>query len=333
MFPDERERFDEWRQRMLAYAAATDVLSALLSPPKCHTHTKRMDDVTYAQWLVEVDEKKAAAELVLNDKRNTTKAHEDEDVITIREITRARKAVNILFQSFKQKQLSIVNTVFQENPHEMWKAINAAYGVVNTTDTIHSLLDQLHEVKKSNSERVQEYISRIDRLMTQLSQLNSVVPPRMRKHYILRGLRHLSQWKLSTDIIVKLDSDGEWTAEKLEQYLVSEENKQIVDSSKLAPDSALSASSSSNTTHTHNDDDTTHSSSHNNNPFHMQRGRSRGRGYRGRGRGWSNDRGGYRGRGNSFSHRGGRGSWSSRGGSDRGRGGYNRSGLFSQGGC
>ena len=59
----------------------------------------------------------------------------------VKEITLARKAVNILFQSFKQKQLTIVNGVFQENAHEMWREINSAYGVVNTTDTIHSLFD------------------------------------------------------------------------------------------------------------------------------------------------------------------------------------------------
>ena len=128
--------------------------------------------------------------------------------------------------------------------------INNAYGVVNTTDTIDSLMDQLHDIKKHNNERIREFIARIDKIILQLNTLNSPINTRMRKHYILRGLRHLTQWNIHVTMIQKMDRDGKWTGDELEQYLVGEENKQLMEGeskAKVASETALATDTRHNT--------------------------------------------------------------------------------------
>ena len=52
------------------------------------------------------------------------------------------------------------------------------------------------------------------------------------KYYMLNGLRNASEWQLDVKIIKKLDVDNDWSVQKLEDYLIAEENNKKLSSRK-----------------------------------------------------------------------------------------------------
>lgn len=301
MFPAEREKFEEWKLKMEAHLNARDVLDVVLSPSTAITHTRRLSPTEHTQWMKECKQRGEKADQLLRDargnKQKTDEVLQEANVIFKQELIKCRRAYDILLSSFQSKQMNVINSVFPGNAHEVWSVINSAYGIINTTDTIDSLLTQLHGLEKKDNERVSEYIAHIDKIILQLNNLQSPVNARMKKFYILHGLRNIPQWKMHAIIIQKLDSDGSWSVDKLEQYLVSEENKQQVHKegkNDEAGESALSTVSNNNNNNQNYNNNT--------NPFYS------------RGRVQFRSRGMYRGRGNYF--RGGRSGNRNRGGYD-----------------
>ena len=155
MFPSDPLRFEEWKMKMESYLAARDRLSYVLSVSPSITFTKKMSTDDYATWLNYCDGRFQKADFVLASAKESTKAAalKDVDVVFQREVRACREVCDILINSFSEKQISIVNTVFQANAYEMWQTINNAYGVINTTDTLHSLMNQLININKQPTER------------------------------------------------------------------------------------------------------------------------------------------------------------------------------------
>ena len=75
------------------------------------------------------------------------------------------RAYAVLLQSLNSKQLALIEQVQFGNAHEVWTVLNKAYGVVKTTDTQVSLLDQLHNLKKGKTEAVCDYFARVNRVI------------------------------------------------------------------------------------------------------------------------------------------------------------------------
>ncbi len=267
MFPEDRSRFPEWRRRMLAYAGAQQLQSAFLKPPKTFGQVQVMDEQDFAEWMDECEERYERAK---------KKGADEDDVAFMNEHVKCKRAVNILFQALGPAQMALLDRVFQDNPHAMWLAIDKAYGVVNSADTVFSLYSQLNAMKKASNEGIQEYITRVDKVINQLTQLKATIDKRMRQYTILHGLSHLPQWSHSVTIFIKTHAQNGDDEQAVDTYLLNEENRQKVQAeSKVKPEEA-------HVVHT------------------VQNNRSRG-GYRGRG--------GYQGRGGhqGGSMRGGRG--------------------------
>jgi hypothetical protein len=298
-FPDDLTRFDEYKIKMEACFAARDLLPAIMQPSRAVTHTARLPDNEYAQWLNNTTETCERAELVLRAAKapqDIASAMRDESVMFRRDIIRCRKAADIIISSLKEKQITLIACIFPANSFEMWRAITTTYGPINTTDTTASLLTQFEEFKKHDNEKIGEYTSRLDKIISQLKTNGTNIDIPMKKHRILRGLQHISKWTQHVQIIQKLDRNNEWNMSELERYLISEENKQTAESQNSKGETATA-----HTTFQNNNQHSTSSTTQS--PFAF-----RGRGnYRGRGQPFVRGRGQhYRGRG-QFPYRGGRG--------------------------
>ena len=156
----------------------------------------------------------------------------------------------------------------------MWKKIIATYGVVNTTESILGVYDQLRDIKKNNNESIKDYIARIDRLISVLKSMNEEVTPASKKSYLLRGLAGLDEWEWDVKYITKDDnSENKWTVERYEVHLINQENSVKLDK--------LSSKSSNNSNKNNNNNNNTDSVYYTHN---MNRGRG---GYNRGGRGGS----------------------------------------------
>src|SRR5690348_16191151 len=114
IFPDERERFDEWKTKMLAFLAAQDLISVVLSPSTIVTNKVKLTDDEYIEWEKDCHEKFKNAEMIMKQKKAIESMNEP-DVIFMKEVSKCRKVCNFLFMSFKSNQMNIVNTIFQAN--------------------------------------------------------------------------------------------------------------------------------------------------------------------------------------------------------------------------
>ncbi len=298
LFPDDRSRFDEWKMKMMAFLDARGLLSTILAPSKYIPHTKCLSDDEHKKWLDECNRRFQAAESLRAIKKKSEYMNDDH-VLFQNEILKCKQTCSILINSFKEKQINLVQSVFPTNPYEMWTTINNAYGIVKTTDTLSSLLDQFTHVKKHSNERICDYFARVTKLVSQLKLLNLKIDEKMKRYYLLAGLRVDAKWNLQIQLIEKIDRNGAWKEEELEQYLVSEENKQQVQLESSQSDTALIV---------HNNNNNNNDKINNNNNFNGKREHrfynresSRGRGHvRGRGRG--RGRGGRGGSGYSYNY-------------------------------
>ena len=131
---------------------AKNVISAILVPSDAVPHLKKMDEAAYRAWLLDCEARCLEADVILANIKNGTKTeqanvHKNVDVVFQRELYKCRTTTDILLNSFTTKQINLVSSVFPCNAHEMWRVITTAYSMINTTDNILSLLDQLHTIR------------------------------------------------------------------------------------------------------------------------------------------------------------------------------------------
>ena len=185
MFPDDREKFPEYKLKMEAHLVARQLLSVIVKPSLHVPHKLKLKDDEYATWLEECEDNHELAMAETAAAPNTplgqAALHKSIHIIKHRELSKCRRASDIIISSLQSAQLRLINNTFPSNPHEIWRVICAAYEIVNTSDTVQALLQQLNERKKKSAERVSEYIAEIDNNIAQLARLGTNIDTRMSK--------------------------------------------------------------------------------------------------------------------------------------------------------
>ena len=94
MFPEDRERFEEWKAKMESYLAARDLITVILKPSDTVTHKTKLPNGDYAAWLDKCNGICEQADTVWQAASNTkerTAAWADKSVIFKRELGKCRK--------------------------------------------------------------------------------------------------------------------------------------------------------------------------------------------------------------------------------------------------
>ena len=239
MFPDRVEEFDNWCFVMSAMLDAQGLWHVVESP---------------------IDAKSSSSS-------SSTPAKKTD-------VEKSKEAYAILARSFGSKQIALVKQLPRGDAHAVWKKLVATYGVVRSTESKVSMLGQLSNLKKSNTETIENYIARADKLVADLKCVDETISVDQRKYHILEGLQGLDEWKLDVLLMRKSEHETAWTQEKFDQYLISQEN------SRRMKAATVRANKIEENAHFNND-----------NGKHKRFG---GRGGYNRGRGSSRGRGGFR---------------------------------------
>jgi hypothetical protein len=196
---------------------------------------------------------------------------------------RANKAYNYIIQSLNPKQIQLVSQIPIGDAYTVLKTLKNNYGIIKSTTTIMSLLSKLHLNRKTSNETMNDYFSRIDRMMSDVRLLDStIMNDNMKKYFIISGLSDDNEWKLISTLISQLDVDNTWSIERLQQYLIDQEDK------KTLQQASTLSSSSSNQKQKHVEVDDNINDDSIAKAFNAYRGRSRGRSRGGRSRGRGN---------------------------------------------
>jgi hypothetical protein len=308
---------------MESYLSARNLLSVVLYPCESVKEKVKMSDAEYKAWLVASEnrcEKADVAREAASTKAEKTNLLKDADFIFQKNLEKCRRAADILLNSFHTKQIQLVTNVFPVNPNEMWRIINLSYAAMQNTSNAQSLLKSLIDNKKKPEERVREYLSRTDTIITKLKQHEHQINEKMRVQYIILGLSNDAKFNLATQVLMSLNTENNLTSEKLESHLLAEEQRLETENERKS-ERALTT-----------EDDNDKGAAATAPSFHPGHDNSRGRGnWRGRGRGVWHGRGrgrgshdsyrGHSGRGNSVRGRGRGTEW--RGGQAQSRGGHN----------
>ena len=278
MLPESKESFGDYVMRMEIYLDSNEVLEVTTKGVKTIPKDKNgtLDDaVTEATKLVH----------------------------TAANLQKSKKAANFIVQSVSEKILRMLAHINPSNAYEMWKTVQRIQGLIKTTDTSSALMNKLHNIRKDKNDSMGVYISKVENIAHQLSQLRINIDNQQKKFYILKGLESVEGWSVDLKLIRKLDKDNTWTMDELQQYLMDEENAREL---KAKADAAL-----------YEDEE---EAEHDNGDSALYNGRG---GHRGRGHWRGGNRGGHQ-RGGSWRGNGrGRGNGGQRGGfHGRGRGNW-----------
>jgi hypothetical protein len=136
IFPQEREKFEDWKMKMLAYLDSRGLLRVVQVPSPILPSKSMLAEDKMAAWYKDCDDKTEKADALLRSATSETNmeaALKDPSVIFKLGIKKCKRAYDILLSSLHSKQMSIINTIFPSNAYEVWQAINSSYSVVNTS--------------------------------------------------------------------------------------------------------------------------------------------------------------------------------------------------------
>ena len=142
---------------------------------------------------------------------------------------RASIAYNCIVQTLHQRQTELISTITPGNAYAVMTKLKQTYGLPLTSNTHGALLIRLTENKIQSSESISDYIARVERLISDLTTTRTNdMSARMKKHYILYGLRDDDRWKHIATTARQNDIHGQWSFEDLKQYLINEEYSTIL---------------------------------------------------------------------------------------------------------
>jgi hypothetical protein len=256
-FPSSRERleFSDWLIRANAFFGSK-ALSDVVSRPIITDEDRDRTDLSPDDYIGINLSKKELAELR----------------------QKASRAYNYLIQSLQKKQLALISHIPPGDAYSVMKTLKDNYGIIKSTTSIMSLLTKLHLNRKSPNETMNDFISRIERMMADVRLLDpNIMTDNMKKYFIISGLTNSDDhdWKFTAQLVSSLDVDNTWTIDRLQQYLIDQEEKRI-----LKQSSSSSSAPTHRTKHVEVDDNTSDDTS--SKAFNAVRF---GSGFRGRSRG------------------------------------------------
>lgn len=216
-FPSQREReeFPDWLFKAEAFFAAKS-LTAVVEQP--------VDGIGKYKNNIGEENDEDQDESEENNQQLSKTEKEKRELLA----TRSRKAYNYIIQSLNKKQIELVRNVCQGNAYLVMQVLKKTYGMNKSTSTTMTLFNKLNNIKKSSTESMSDYFARIDRMIYDLQVLESVITVNQKKYFVLAGLQDDPEWKSIIIAIDQLDSDVSWSLDKLQQYLIDQEEKKSI---------------------------------------------------------------------------------------------------------
>jgi hypothetical protein len=153
--PRDRNEFNLWKVQMLSIFD-NNFLRDVVTKPFKNIEKERMSDDEYDDWIVKFRRLQDKASGIPGDERAKSRLWN-----YVTEIERNQKASRFIMDALDKAQLLLINHISKTNAHELWKGVNSLYGAVDTSETRHSVLRQLHNVKKERDESMIDYFARI----------------------------------------------------------------------------------------------------------------------------------------------------------------------------
>ena len=230
-------RFPIWLYKVQAYFTAKELIDVINHPVLLEGETAQ-PNVTYLPESLNPSTAKAT-------------------------IARSIRAHNLIIQSLEDAQLNLIITIKLGHAYEALKRLTQTYGLTNSTTHALTLIERLQNITKQSSESMTEYLTRVERMFNDIQAVDpSSAPNIWYKSIVLKGLRHLPDYKSISLVVTQLDANNEWTREAFHQYLITqdERNKYLNNASSSSSSSSSSPSSSDNdnkpakslSTHTNN---------------------------------------------------------------------------------
>ena len=211
-FPVERERqeFPNWMFKVESFLAARHLLEVIKKP----VVNKESNDT-----IVGTDEDEENVFLGVN-----TSVAEYQALVD-----KSMRAYDYIVQSLHTKQVDLIRGVATGNAYMVMKKLRKSYDLIKSTTTTMTLLSKLNTNRKFPAETMNDYFARIDRIISDLRVLDAaIVRDSFKKYFILNGLVNDAEYSLIVSLIYQLDVDSSWSVEKLEQFLLDQEDKKAI---------------------------------------------------------------------------------------------------------
>jgi len=223
-FPENKLEYKLWVDKMENYLLARGLLSVITEPSTIITNKIKLDTENNKKWLKEHAEKIEKADKAIRNKKEGENVDDDDNVKYKTEAEKCVRVANIIKSALSPQQHAHIANVFIANAYEMWRIITNKYELVDSSHTADTLTKQLEQTKKQKKESIQDYLSRIHTIISQLRVLGESTSDRRVKHKIIAGLEGQQEWVSYCHFLESTDT-SDWSVEKLEQNLIRMESQ------------------------------------------------------------------------------------------------------------
>jgi hypothetical protein len=211
-FPQRREDFDQWRKIMKAYLVAREL----------YYDGVITDESSSQQGMSDGDKSKSGNNNINNDNKITKELRDKRNA-----------AYSILLSSFGKDQLKLVmNDKFDGDAMAVWNVMLQAYGTLKSVSTQSLLFSKLTTVTKNKTELIEQYIARVDNIISDLNNMGTIINAAQHKYHLMNGLSKLDEWTLCVEYISQHDINDSLTLPEIYKLLINEETKRRVKSEK-----------------------------------------------------------------------------------------------------
>ena len=120
-------------------------------------------------------------------------------------------AYSLIVNSLLPKQIEMVRDVFQGNAHEVMNVLKSAYGIHLSTASAMATFSSLTAIKKVPKESMNDYFSRIARLVHDCGSLDMPFSEMQHKLFIGAGLANDKDWKQTTTVMSQMNASKTWS--------------------------------------------------------------------------------------------------------------------------
>jgi hypothetical protein len=162
-------------------------------------------------------------------KDSETKQDASTSDIRAKLVLQSQKAYYILFETLHYEQYEIFQRVEDNNAHALWNKMHDVYGVVKSNESTSSILDEITSLEKKPNQTMIEYISYAQKKVADYNTASGeTLTTTLHKHYLLKGLQKISDWRIDLAFIKKDPKTKNCTMEELYDTLITEANNKAL---------------------------------------------------------------------------------------------------------
>jgi hypothetical protein len=140
-------------------------------------------------------------------------------------VKRSNLAFNYITQSLPDKHLEVLKSIYIGNAYVLMNRLKGTFGVIKSAVSTVVLYQKLANNRKSKTESMNDYFSRIDSMLRDLQNMSADVDVSLKKFYVYNGLQADPEWSRIVALLTQMDMNSSRSIEDIKTHLINQEDQ------------------------------------------------------------------------------------------------------------